>query len=444
MPDTPLTVPASPLKVLILTETYYPVVGGGETQARLLAEELSARGCQVSILTRRSDASFPACERFGDVNVHRVGPSGRGQLKKWKLALTTVPALLRARHTYDLLFVSGFRILGLPAVCVARLLGKRVVLKADSQGEMSGSFFGPGLAKFGLTTSSIPFRAFLRLRNAVLKRADALVAITAEGERELFEAGVAAWRVRRMPNGVDIRRFGPASDVERSALRRCLQLPATGPVAIYTGRLVSYKGLPLLLTAWRSVVAQDPSAVLLIVGEGGLDIHNCEQELRQRVHKEGLERNVVFTGSVPDVERYLRASDVFAYPTENDAFPSSLVEAMACGLAVVTTPVGAIPEILADGVNGILVEQGDPATFRDALTRVLRDPVLARRLGEAARNTVLANYAAPRLADRYAELFRSLIAGSTWTGPTDGIRSGASTRSDEDAGRYSDASRPEH
>jgi len=440
MPDAPSAV-AAPLKILILTETYHPVVGGGETQARLLAEELSGRGCQISILTRRSDASLATRERCGDVDVHRVGPAGRGQLKKWGLALTTLPALLRERRAYDLVFVSGFRILGLPAVCIARLLGKRVVLKADSQGEMSGAFFGPGLAKFGLTTSSMPFRAFLGLRNAVLRRADALVAITAEGERELCEAGVPATRVLRMPNGVDIHRFVPASDAERSRLRSCLQPPATGPVAIYTGRLVSYKGLPSLLTAWRSVVARYPDAVLLLVGEGGLDIHNCEQELRRRVREEGLQRNVVFTGGVPDVEKYLRASDVFAYPTENDAFPSSLVEAMACGLAVVTTPIGAIPEIVADGTNGLLVEPADTVAFREALMRVIGDPELAHRLGDAARNTVLTNYGASHLADRYAELFRGLLAGSTSSAPPDdarpesAARTGASVRGCNDASR---------
>ena len=166
--------------------------------------------------------------------------------------------------------------------------------------------------------------------------------------------------------------------------------------------------------------------MLLIVGEGGLDIHNCEQELRGRVRDEGLQRNVVFTGNVPDVEKYLRASDVFAYPTENDAFPSSLVEAMACGLAVVTTPVGAIPEIVSDGVNGLLVEKGDPVAFHDALARVARDQVLARRLGDAARNTALANYAALHVANRYAELFGSLVAGSTLSasGPAGEARSG--------------------
>src|SRR5688572_836019 len=175
---------ATMLRVCILTETYHPVVGGGETQARLLAEQLCAGNAVVCVLTRRSDGAFPAVERMEQVRVYRVGPVGRGQLKKWGLLVSTVLPLFRVRHAYDVLFVSGFRILGVPAVLVGRALGKRIVLKADSQGEMSGEFFGAGLARFGLRPSSAPFRTFLALRNAVLRRADAFVAITHEGARE--------------------------------------------------------------------------------------------------------------------------------------------------------------------------------------------------------------------------------------------------------------------
>ena len=400
------------LKVCILTETYHPVVGGGETQARLLAAELRARNASVCILTRRSDAALPAVERVDGVSVHRIGPVGRGQLRKWGLLASTVPALIRLRREYDLIFVSGFRIVGLPAVIVGRALGKRVVLKADSQGEMSGAFFAPGLSRFGMSASSPLFRMLVRWRNVVLRRADGFVAISPDVAAELTDADVPAERIHPIPNGVETSRFVPADSSAKEALRRELGLEDACGVVVYTGRLVSYKGLPVLLRVWPAILREHPAARLLLVGGGGLDIHDCEQELKDYVRANGLEHSVVFTGNVQNVPDYLRAADVFAFPTENEAFGSSLVEAMCCGLAVVTTPVGAISTIVEDGQNGLLVRPRDAAQLEAAIDRLLRDRALAARLGIAARATVLERYSASRVAGEYAELFARLVPGS--------------------------------
>lgn len=398
------------LRVCILTETYHPVIGGGETQARLLAEGLIASGATVQVITRRSDESLPRCEQQGQVRVHRLPPVGPGQFKKWGLLLSVGPLLLRLRREYDVIFVSGFRIVGLAAVLAGRLLGKAVVLKADSQGEMSGEFFSAGLARVGMRAASLPFRLFLYVRNAVLRRADAFAAITPDVAAELANAGIAPARIRMIPNGVDTARFRPLDPPARELLRRRLAIDPAAPVSVYTGRLVSYKGLPALLTAWGALVRERPDARLLLVGEGGLDIHNCEGQLRSRVDSDGLEDSVTFVGGVEDVVPYLQVADVFAFPTENDAFPSSLVEAMACGLATVTTPVGAIPGVVHDGKNGLLVPPGDTTALLAALSRLFGDPGLVARLGEAARQTVLASYASESVTRQYAELFSDLAA----------------------------------
>jgi glycosyltransferase involved in cell wall biosynthesis len=340
--------------------------------------------------------------------VHRLGPTGAGQLKKWGLALTCLPALVRLRHEYDLVFVSGFRIVGATAVIAARVLGKRVVLKADSRGEMSGEFFAAGLARFGATRSAWGFRAFLALRNAVLRRADAFAAISDEVETELVDARVGTAAIHRIPNAVDTTRFFPAPPEAKREARRALGLPDTARVVVYTGRLVRYKGLPLLLRVWPRLLSRHPDAVLLLVGTGGLDIHACEDELRATVRAERLEPAVVFAGSVENVPEYLRASDVFAFPTENDAFPSSVIEAMATALPVVATPVGAIEEIVRDGHNGVLVEPRNETALLSALERVLADPPLAARLGHAAWRTAQDLYSAEGVTRRYLELFRAV------------------------------------
>jgi len=395
-------------KICILTETFHPVIGGGETQARALAEGLAARGAEVFVLTRRSSRELERHERLGGVTVCRLPPSGASHLNKWAVSLTTLPALFRLRGRFDVVLVSGFRVLGMPALLACKILGKACVLKADSLGEMSGEYFAPGLSRLGLRPASAPFRWFLAGRNALFRRADAFVAISAEIAGELHAHGVPAEAIHTIPNSVDTERFRPVAAARKQALREKLGLPRQARVVCYTGRLVSYKGLPLLLEAWRELCRERDDAILVLVGSGGVDIHNCEAELVEFVAAHGLERQVRFVGNVRNVDEYLQASDVFAFPSENEAFGISLIEAMACGLPVVSSNMGGLRDIVEHEVDGLAVEAGNREQLRRSLDRLLADPALGARLGETARKTAEQRYAADGVADRYAHLFQRL------------------------------------
>ena len=397
------------MKICIFTETYHPVVGGGETQARLLAEGLITNGHSVIVLTRRSDAALRQDENYGAVSVYRLAPVGSGQFKKWGLLLSSLPALVRLRDRYDLIFVSGYRIIGLTALLAGKLFRKPVILKADSQGEMSGEFFESGLRKFGASRSSLLFRSFLGFRNIILKKADAFSAISSEIASEWTSSRVPLNKIHLIPNSVDTTRFAPVNAKQKTFLREKLNLPQATTIAIYTGRLVSYKGLPLLLKVWGEIRCRHDNALLLLAGTGGLDIHNCEAQLHDYVTSNGLERNVWFLGPIENIPEYLQAADLFVFPTENDAFPSSIVEAMACALPVVTTPVGAIKTIVTHRETGLLVQPGSYEQLFDALHVMLSDKVMASRLGQAGRQVVEERYSAGSIVGKYISLFENAL-----------------------------------
>lgn len=401
------------MKICIFTETYFPVMGGGETQAGLLAEGLIANGHSVIVLTRRSDAALSKHERYGAVNVYRLAPVGSGQLKKWGLLFSSIPALLCWRNQYDLIFVSGYRIIGLTAVLLGKLLRKRVVVKADSQGEMSGEFFESGLKKIGISHRSVLFKWFLGFRNLILKQADAFSAISPEIASEWTSRGIPSEKIQLIPNSVDTQRFVPVEAAQKTALRRKLDLPLHTTIAIYTGRLVSYKGLPLLLKVWNDIRHKHAKVLLILAGTGGLDIHNCEDTLKAYVKDNGLEAFIRFTGAVQNVPEYLQASDIFVFPTENDAFPSSIVEAMACGLPVIATPVGAIKNIITDGETGTLIQPSSFEQLYQALDVMLTDEVTAPRLGDAARRSVQSRYSAKAVTEKYQTLFHQLLKANS-------------------------------
>ena len=104
-------------------------------------------------------------------------------------------------------------------------------------------------------------------------------------------------------------------------------------VVIYVGRLVSYKGVPLLLEVWQRVQQMADDVRLVLVGSGGMDIHNCEAALQTYVEANALQQSVYFTGDVKNVDEYIQASDLFVLPTENEAFGISVIEAHGLRIA---------------------------------------------------------------------------------------------------------------
>jgi glycosyltransferase involved in cell wall biosynthesis len=404
-------------RICLLTETYYPLTGGGESQARVLAANLLNRNFQVMIITRRCSDSLKEIELVDGVKVYRIPPVGAGRFARWFMLFWSLLALVKTRRQYDLVYVSGFKALGLSAVLAAKLLRKRCILKADSNGEMSGDFFAAGLKKLKLTPSSIIVRILLSGRNKILRGANSFVAITTGIAEELRSEGVDPSSIALISNGIDTDSFSPITASEKYSLRQTLVIPKKRIIITYAGRLVSYKGLPLLLRVAEVIQSEFDQVGFVLIGSGGLDMHNCEAELKKFVKDKGLEESICFSGEVNNVHEYLQASDIFVLPSEEDAFPLALVEAMACGLPVISTPVGGIKEIITDGQNGLLVQSRDFQQLYQAISGLIRNPALSASLGMAAVQTVQERYSAGIIVQKHRELFRRVhlecLAGSS-------------------------------
>jgi glycosyltransferase involved in cell wall biosynthesis len=185
-----------------------------------------------------------------------------------------------------------------------------------------------------------------------------------------------ATRVIVVPNGVDLGRFRPgAAD---PALRRALGLPLDGPVVGYFGRLEHGKGADVLLAAAEPLLLKVPAATLLVVGDGPLGA-----PLARRALTSGA--RAIFAGKRSDVPDLLRLCDVIAVPSRQEAFGRILIEAMASRVPVVASAVGGIPEVVADGVTGLLVPPEDPDALAAALALTLADTAAtATRVRRAA------------------------------------------------------------
>ncbi|HVG35725.1 MAG TPA: glycosyltransferase family 4 protein [Pyrinomonadaceae bacterium] len=183
--------------------------------------------------------------------------------------------------------------------------------------------------------------------------------------------------------------------------------------ALGVGRLVPKKGFDVLVEACGILDRRNIKFEALIVGPHG----EHEAELRRRINALGLGDRIQLTGPMEQsklYEEYRRAS-AFCLPCrvlesgDRDGIPNVLVEAMACGLPVITTPVSGIPEIVHDGVNGQLIPPNDPEALADALLHLNRDPHLARSLSSAAQATVSEHFDGERFASELAALFREAV-----------------------------------
>jgi glycosyltransferase involved in cell wall biosynthesis len=387
------------------------VLGGGELHLRELSRGLAARGLACTVVTRRSERSFAPREQQDGVDVVRVAPWGPARIGKYLMVPGALAAIAGRRARFDVLVVRGTRVLGLPGFLVARALGKRVVLQPEINGEMSGEayWWGTPLA------TGWPRRVLelaVRARNRLLCQADAGVAMSREIAREFAAAGLPAERIELLPHGIDIGRFRPVPVQERRALREALGLPVDGLVVTYCGRLLRGKGLELLLEAFARV-GPGRGAHLLLLGSGAGQSLSVEEALRFRAAQPPLAGRVRFAGRVDDVERWLQASDVFAFPSEFEALGLALLEASSCGLPVLATRTGGIPDVVEDGLSGVLVEVGDGAALVAGLERLLDDPALRHSMGQHGRRIAQQRFDAAAALDRYQALFERLSSSGS-------------------------------
>jgi glycosyltransferase involved in cell wall biosynthesis len=281
-------------------------------------------------------------------------------------------------HVFSASYFS-FLLAPLPAVVVAKLLGKPVVMNYRS-----------GQAPDHLRRSPVA--------RATLKRVDRN-AVPSRFLHEVFAGfGIPS---EIIPNIVDVERF-------RFRRRDTLQ-----PRILSTRNFEDLYNLPCTLRAFRIIQDRHPDATLILVGSG-----SHEPTLRG-LAKELALHHVTFAGPVDpeSIWRYYADADIYLQTPDIDNMPSSVLEAFASGCAVVSTTAGGVPAILTDQVHGLLVPVNDHKAVAGAVLRLLDQPVLAARLTEAALASC-ARYQWSSVRQQWVQLYRSLAASPAVPAPT--------------------------
>lgn len=239
-----------------------------------------------------------------------------------------------------------------------------------------------------------------------LRAASLIVTCTDYNRRHLAGTyGVPDAKLRVVHHGVDAERFQPAERLERSE-----------PMIISVGRLVEQKGFDRLLRAYGTLAGEGRPFQVEIVGDGPL-----RQDLERLARELGLEERVRFTGRLfhETLVRHYAAADAFALAcaaasdNDRDGIPNTMIEAMAMELPVVATRFSGIPELVLDGVTGILIDPEDEDALVDALRAVLFDAGRRQRMGRAGRQRVLARFTIETSTAALDEAFETIRGART-------------------------------
>ncbi len=375
------------MKILHLSKFYPPDPGGLEYVVAALAQGAAKRGHEVSVVCAMGSSwagkwcgNEPKIDEKG-VEIHRLCTYGM----LWSQPLA--PGYLKAAgRKADVVYTHRPH----PLADLALLLHPRqrilVFHHSDVQRQrIAGSLLRP-------------------LARAVARRSAATVMATESHRLQSADLGEAGrQKARIIPFGIDETVFSPSAvpDPPRPPSFPDLSF---GPVGLFVGRLVSYKGLDVLLQA-----VEGTSLNVVVAGDGPL-----RQLLSTEISRRNLGRQVVLVGRVSTAELpdYYRAADYFVLPSTTPAemFGISLIESMGCGTPVITTALeSGVREVNAAGVTGLEVPPGDAGALRNAMQQMAGDPEMRAKMGRAGRQRAEERFTLDRMVEAHLELCEEVV-----------------------------------
>ena len=362
------------LRIALVTEYYYPHLGGVCEHVHFFAREARRRGHHVDVIT----SHIPGAQEQS--NVIRVGRSqpvyANGSQARITLGLGLRRQMRRVLREgrYDIVHVHS------PLTPVLPLLA---IEEADCP--VVGTFHTYFDRSVGYTLA----RRYFQKRLDMLDAAIAVSKSTTVALDRYFEAD---WQI--IPNGIDTDVFNPAAP-------RPAGMPTNVATILFLGRFDPRNGLSTLIESFRHVKGRTREAKLIVVGDGPLRDHYYRAA--------GGDRDIQFVGAVLEGRpSYYAHSTVYACPTTKASFGITLLESMACETPVVCSDILGFRDVVQHEREALMVPCGDRVALADALVRVLDDPALAMRLGATGRQQSL-SYSWPRVTKRVLDVYRRVL-----------------------------------
>jgi glycosyltransferase involved in cell wall biosynthesis len=243
------------------------------------------------------------------------------------------------------------------------------------------------------------------------RQVDCYIAASEAIRQMLLADGVPEDRTVTVHEGIDVEHVQAAPPVN---LHEALWLPHQAPVVGNVAALVPHKGQRHLIEAARLVVRDIPDVRFIVLGEGEL-----REQLERQIREHHLEKHVLLPGFRIDVLGCIKGFDLFAMSSVTEGLGTSLLDAMACSRAIVATRAGGIPEVVEDGVTGILTAPRDHAAMAQAIVRLLGDAQARERMGAAGLARVQEHFTVDRMVAQTAAVYSRVARRGHEAGATE-------------------------
>jgi phosphatidylinositol alpha-mannosyltransferase len=347
------------LRIALVSDVYYPHVGGIQEHIYHLGLELKSKGHKVKVITGGSRADVSP----SGLDVIRIGKVIQIPANKSFSKITVVRGVVNklrrifAREKFDVVHVHGIFAPILP-------LYSHLVSKAVTIHTFHAAF-----------DSSIGYNFFKKLLQKLIKKVDGIIAVSNTARDSIAKYIPTNYTI--IPNGVDTRRFNPEN-------KKIKKFSDKNPIILFVGRFEPRKGLKYLFLSFNQIIKKIPDAILVVVGKGRL-----KEYYRSFLSKEAV-GNVFFEGkvSMEALPSYFTTCDVFCSPAyTGESFGIILLEALASGKPVVASDIPGYRNIINSGSNGLLVEPKNPEEITKGILKILEDKKLERRFIEKGLET---------------------------------------------------------
>ena len=386
------------LKIAHITPYYFPSIGGVAGVSQYLSEELVKSGHSVDVITARRDhkgrqkLSSPLFEIINGVNVYRY----RSLLNIGHMSL--FPSLFShlMRNKYDVLHYHSYRH---PLCDISAFIGKLKNSVNILHGH--GPFFEEGeISKFKHYIYGLYDKVALR---TVLKCSDKIIALNSYEEGRYIQLGIKPSKIIVIPNAAENICFN-----EFNTEPFLLKYGLLGKkILLFVGILNLAKRPDLLVKALPKIIKEVPSAHLVLVGPDGGFLNKVKVIVKQFT----LEKNITITGPLYGTEKQMAFSSasLFLLPSDLDAYPLVLSEALAHGLPVVTTNARGPADIISDGINGYIVQKGDLNKISEKSILLLNDSQLHKQFSDNAKRIAINKFSAPAVTKKIELLYLDIL-----------------------------------
>jgi glycosyltransferase involved in cell wall biosynthesis len=365
-------------------------LGGMEHHALALGRGVARAGWQVCVLLLDLPVLDPLIAGFSaaGVTTHRLPVSGERSAASRMVAAWQTRGLLRRMAPA---IVHQHRAMGREGrwtVFAARAAGVPIVVVSEH-------------------FTALHTTGMRRWANAAVDRlVDRIVVVSDHDHRaQLTNTGRPREKIVCIHNGIDVSRYQPPAPEVVAARRAELSLPAGVPVIGAVARLEEVKGVTYFLRALPALAERWPGLTVLVAGDGTI-----RQALEAEAATLGVTHFTRFLGRVSDVPVVMSLMDVVVMPSIDEPFGLVAAEAMSVGRPLIASRAGGLPEVVEDGVSGLLVRPGDPDAICQAVDRLLADPALRARLAAAGRQRVDQQFTQEVMTEKMLALYTELLA----------------------------------